>query len=214
MNRPSAFVFLSGWAPLVAQSREHNIRAWHRSPWGQRCSSSSSGMGKGICLSPRWRYRKESGPIPYPTQDTGEPGRGQAHRYDRIFFIAFPMDYREAKGSNMRFLMQNVKPETSVVTSSSSGSSRINSNVGLWQQLHPGSMRNVRSVRPLRRFNSSSTASDNVIIFASFYNVPWAKNHTACTSSSRAVLSFSRATVWKFHDGFPIVARRVGCACL
>ena len=26
-------------------------------------------------------------------------------------------------------------------------------NVGLWQQLHPGSMRNVRSVRPLRRFN-------------------------------------------------------------
>ena len=97
MNRPSAFVFLSGWAPLVAQSREHNIRAWHRSPWGQRCSSSSSGMGKGICLSPRWRYRKESGPIPYPTQDTGEPGRGQAHRYDRIFFIAFPVDYRGSK---------------------------------------------------------------------------------------------------------------------
>lgn len=97
MNRPSAFVFLSGWAPLVAQSREHNIRAWHRSPWGQRCSSSSSGMGKGICLSPRWRYRKESGPIPYPTQDTGEPGRGQAHRYDRIFFIAFPVDHRGSK---------------------------------------------------------------------------------------------------------------------
>lgn len=25
MNRPSAFVFLSGWAPLVAQSREHSF---------------------------------------------------------------------------------------------------------------------------------------------------------------------------------------------
>ena len=54
----------------------------------------------------------------------------------------------------------------------------------------------------------------NVIIFASFYNVPLAKSHTACISSSRAALSFSRATVWKLHDGFPIVPRRVGCACL
>ena len=64
------------------------------------------------------------------------------------------------------------------------------------------------------RFNSSSTASDNVIIFASFYNVPLAKSHTACISSSRAALSFSRAIIWKLHDGFPIVPRRVGCACL
>ena len=43
------------------------------------------------------RYLKESGPIPYPIQDTGEPGRGQAHRYDRIFFIAFPVDYQGSK---------------------------------------------------------------------------------------------------------------------
>lgn len=63
MNRPSAFAFLSGCAPDTAQSREHSIRAWYRSPCGQRKFSSSSGIGNGIAsllfLKRRVRYGVE-----------------------------------------------------------------------------------------------------------------------------------------------------------
>ena len=40
INRPSAFAFLSEWAPDKSQSSEQSINAWLRSPCGQRNFSS------------------------------------------------------------------------------------------------------------------------------------------------------------------------------
>ena len=50
-----SFRFPVGMSPDTAQSREHSIRAWTRSPCGQRKFSSSSGIGSGMVSLLFWK---------------------------------------------------------------------------------------------------------------------------------------------------------------